>query len=100
MQYHSTQVPPPATTTTDDPAAAAAAIDRYVSGQPSSLVSTESTNSASNVKSVNSLVSSSPVRSGDRPAVTSEEADLAIDMDLTIITPCMDNTIIINHQDG
>jgi hypothetical protein len=96
MQYHSThQVPPP-----DDHAAAAAAIDRYVSSQPSSLVSTESTNSASNVKSANSLVSSSPVRSGDRPAVSSREGDLPIDMDLTIITPFMDDTVIETHQDA
>jgi hypothetical protein len=92
MLYRSTrQLPPAATTAYGEPAAAAAAaIDRNVSGQPSSLVSTESVNLASSVKSVKPRGSSSPVFNADltesRPIVSIEEADKSIDMDLTIIT--------------
>lgn len=97
MQYRSTrQLPPSATTTTTTStgvpaaAAAAAASDASVSGQPSSLVSTDTANLTFNVKSAKPFVSSSPVHSVDltesRPTEIIEEADNSLDMDLTIIT--------------
>jgi hypothetical protein len=94
MQYRSTHqllhaATTTTTTTTGEPAAAAAS-DGNVSGQPSSLVSTDSANLTFNVKSAKPLVSSSPVHSGDltesRPTEIIEEADNSLDMDLTIIT--------------